>query len=160
MLISLDAKAQQSDFETKVATYLDSNGTMKQYEYAYDELLKMLSNQYPKTDSTADGWKYLEANKEDAIAAMKKEIVPIYQKNFDANEIKLMTQFYQSDTGKQLTNDRSQMNQLQKDELSSFYNSEIGKKIKEKQPVLSKAISAVSENWSRDLYETAVSLLK
>lgn len=160
MLISLDAKAQETDFRAEVAVYLDSNGTMKQYEFAYDELLKMLSNQYPKTDNTADGWKYLKGNKKDAIAAMKKELIPIYQQNFDASEIQLMTAFYQSDTGKQLTNDRSKMTEVQKEKLNSFYNSEIGKKIIKKQTVLTAAISTVSEGWSRDLYETAVSLLK
>ena len=160
MLISLDVKAQETDFSTEVAAYLNNNGTMKQYEYAYDELLKMLGKQFPKTDATAEGWKYLEGNKADAIADMKKELIPIYQKNFDAVEIQRMTAFYQSDTGKQLTNDRSQMTELQKRELNSFYNSEVGKKIIEKQPILSTAISAVSEGWSRDLYETAMSLLK
>lgn len=160
MLISLDVKAQETDYITEVAAYLDSNGTMKQYEFAYDELLKMLSNQYPTTVNTSDGWKYLKGNKKDAIEEMKKELIPIYQKNFDAVEIQQMTAFYQSDTGKQLINDRSIMTEVQKEKLNSFYNSEIGKKIIKKQQVLSEAISAVSEGWSRDLYETAVSLLK
>lgn len=158
--MSLSLKAQETDSSQEVATYLASNGTMQQYEYAYDELLKMLENQYPKSDSTTDGWTYLESNKEDAVADMKKGLIPIYQENFDATEIKNMTTFYQSDTGKQLTNDRSQMTSIQKEELNIFYGSELGKKIIEKQPALTLAISAVSESWSRDLYETAVSLLK
>ena len=153
-------QAQETDFSKEVANYLESNGTMNQYEFAYDELLKMLGNRYPKSDSTADGWKYLEANKEDAMAAMKKELIPIYQENFDAAEIKSMTSFYQSETGMQLTNDRSKMTAIQKDELNNFYGTELGKKIIEKQPVLTQAISVVSESWSRDLYETAVSLLR
>ncbi len=93
-------QAQETNFSKEVATYLDNNGTMNQYEYAYDELLKMLVNQYPKSDRTADGWKYLESNKEDAMTAMTKEFIPIYQENFDASEIKSMTTFYQSDTGR------------------------------------------------------------
>ena len=160
ILISWGVKAQETDFSTEVSSYLDSNGTMKQYQYAYDELLKMLAKQYPKSATTADGWAYLEGNKENAIAAMKQELIPIYQENFSASEIKLMTAFYQSDTGKQLIGDRSKMTDVQKEELNSFYGTVVGRKIIEKQPVLTQAISVVSESWSRDLYETAVSLLK
>jgi len=154
------AQAQETDFSNEVAVYLESNRTMKQYEFAYDELLKMLGNQYPKSDNNADGWKYLQGNKKEAMSAMKKELIPVYQENFNETEIKAMTAFYQSDTGKQLTDDPSKMTALQKEELNRFYNSELGKKIIEKQPVLREAISTVSESWSKDLYETAVSLLK
>lgn len=160
LTVSWNVSGQEADFTSEVATYLESNGTLDQYKFAYDELLKMLGKQYPKSESTAGGWEYLESNKEKAIAEMQKELVPIYQQNFERSEIKEMTAFYQSSAGKQLTTDRSQMTAEQKDELNTFYNTGLGKKIIEKQPVLSKAISAASESWSRDLYETALSLLK
>lgn len=152
--------AQETDFSAEVSTYLESNGTLNQYQFAYDELLKMLEQQYPKSESTANGWKYLENNKTVAIAEIQKELVPIYQQNFERSEIKQMTTFYQSATGKQLTSDRSLMTAEQKEGLNNFYNSELGKKIINKQPVLAQEVSAASESWSRDLYETALSLLK
>jgi hypothetical protein len=160
LLTSVHVSAQETEFSSEVETYLESNGTLNQYEYAYDELLKMLSGQYPKSKRTVQGWKYLEGNKKKAISEMQKGLVPIYQENFERSEIKLMNTFYQSEAGVQLTTDRSQMTSAQKEELNVFYNSELGKKIIEKQPVLAKAISTLSENWSRDLYETAISLLK
>ncbi|VAW09960.1 hypothetical protein MNBD_BACTEROID03-290, partial [hydrothermal vent metagenome] len=67
ILISLNAKAQEVDFTEEVSEYLDRNGTMNQYQYAYDELLKMLEKQYPKSDNTANGWEYLEDHREKAI---------------------------------------------------------------------------------------------
>lgn len=158
--ITWNVNAQESDFSSEVATYLESNGTLNQYGFAYDELLKMLGKQFPKSESTANGWQYLENNKEKAIVEMQKELVPIYQQNFERAEIKKMTTFYKSTTGKQLTADRSQMTATQKEELNTFYNTALGKKIIKKQPVLSKAISAASESWSSDLYETALGLLK
>ncbi len=160
LMISWNGNAQEADFSSEVANYLESNGTLTQYEFAYDELLKMLNKQYPKSESTANGWEYLEGNKEKAIAEIQKGLIPIYQQNFERLEIQKMTAFYQSPTGKQLTADRSQMTAVQKEELNTFYNSELGKKIIGKQAVLAKAVSAVSESWSRDLYETALSLLK
>lgn len=160
LTISFWANAQENDFSSEVATYLESNGTLDQYGFAYDELLKMLGKQYPKSESTANGWAYLENGKEKAIAKMEEQLVHIYEQNFNQSEIQKMTTFYQSPTGKQLTSDRSQMTDAQKEELNEFYNSELGKKIIEKQPVLTQSVSAASESWSRDLYETAVSLLK
>jgi len=160
LTISWQVNAQETDFANEVATYLESNGTLNQYEYAYDALLKMLVKQYPKSESTANGWKYLENNKKEAIAEIQMELVPIYQQHFERSEIKEMTAFYQSPTGKQLTLDRSQMTSIQKEELNTFYNSALGKKIIAKQPVLTQSIAETSERWSRDLYETAMSLLK
>lgn len=120
----------------------------------------MLGKQYPKSEKTANGWEYLENNKETAIADIKEGLVPIYQQNFKRDEIKKMLGFYQSTTGKQLVNDRSKMSESQKQELNRFYNTAVGEKIIEKQAVLRVEISKVSESWSRDLYETALSLLK
>jgi len=160
LAINWNVNAQETDFSSEVSDYLESNGSLIQYRSAYDELLKMLATQYPKSESTANGWDYLEHNKEKAIADIQKELVPIYQQNFERSEIEKMTAFYTSASGRQLTKDRSKMTPRQKEELNAFYNSELGKKIMSKQATLSKAVSAVSESWSRDLYETAVSLLK
>ncbi|MFK7811761.1 MAG: DUF2059 domain-containing protein [Maribacter sp.] len=160
LLISWSTNAQETDYFTEVTTYLESNGTSNQYASAYDELLKMLGRQFPKSESKENGWEYLDNNKEKAVSEMLTALVPIYQQNFERSEILAMTAFYQSSAGKQLTTDRSQMTDLQKTELNTFYNTTLGKKIIEKQPVLAKAISTASESWSRDLYETAMSLLK
>jgi len=159
-LLACSFQMNAQSIDANVSTYLDSNGTLSQYEYAYDQLLEMLSKQYPKSEATANGWEYLENNKADAIADIKKEIIPIYKNNFTSEEINEMTTFYQSDAGKQLKTDRTKLNQMQTDQINVFYNSVIGQKIIQKQEVLSKEISAVSESWSRDLYETALSLLK
>ena len=160
LVLSFFGNAQEKNSSAEVAMYLESNGSLNQYSFAYDELLKMLEKQYPKSESTVNGWSYLETNKEKAIADIRKELVDIYAQNFESSEIKRMTDFYLSPTGKQLTSDRSQMTAAQKEELNEFYNSELGKKIIGKQPVLTQSVSAASESWSRDLYETAVSLLK
>jgi len=159
-LMALFSSAQQSTDVALVETYLEANGSLGQYEFAYDQLLQMLSNQYPKSEANSQGWQYLQENKEKALADMKALLVPIYQNNFSQSDISEMTAFYQTETGKQLTEDRTKMTEVQKQELNSYYNTVVGRKIIEKQSHLSNLISTASENWSRDLYETAVSLLK
>ena len=159
-LFMISVNAQESKLDKDVATYLESNGSMLQYDYAYDQLLAMLEKQYPKSEKNKQGWQYLEGNKATAVAEMKTMLVPVYTKNFEHDAIKKMITFYQSEAGKQLINDRSKMTETQKQELNTFYNSEVGKVIIEKQTVLTQEIGKISEVWSRDLYETALSLLK
>lgn len=159
-MISLNIYAQESKLDKDVSTYLDSNGSMMQYDYAYKQLLQMMEKQYPKSEKNKEGWQYLEGNKKNAIAEMKEMLVPIYTTNFENKDIQKMIVFYQSESGKQLINDRSKMTDAQKQELNTFYNSEVGSIIIEKQTILTQEIGKISEEWSRDLYETALSLLK
>ncbi|MCP4975472.1 MAG: DUF2059 domain-containing protein [Maribacter sp.] len=159
LLIPVAFNAQESSYTKDISDYLDGNGTMLQYEYAYGELLKMLSNNFPQNENNAQGWEYLRANKEKALGEMKSLIIPIYKSNFTHNEIKEMSAFYSSEAGLQLISDRSKMTEAHKEVLNTFYNSATGQKIMSKQEVLTMEISKVSESWSRDLYETSISLL-
>ena len=154
------AFGQEGDYAKEVGIYLNRNHSLDQYGYAYEQLLTMLESQYPKSDANAEAWKYLETNKEKKLAEMKALLVPIYLSNFSQPEIQGMISFYESDTGKQLAVDRSKMTEPQKEELNVFYNSELGAKIIERQQFLTQEIGMVSESWSRDLYETAVTLLE
>ena len=136
-----------------------NNGTAKQYEYAYDELLKMLSDQFPETEENAKGWKYMNSSKDKHVSEMITLLAPVYEKNFTHDEIKSMNAFYLTDAGKQLVADGSKLSEAQKQRVNEFYASVTGKKIMEKQPILAAEIGKVSEGWSRDLYETALRML-
>lgn len=150
---------QEDQFTKDVSDYLDYNGTMSQYEFAYDQLLKMMGGNYPKNESNSQQWKFLEDNKDKAVNEMKSQLIEVYKKNFSHDEIKKMATYYQSESGRMLIKDRSKMTEKHKEELNTFYNSTVGQKIIGKQEVLTQEISVVSESWSRDLYETSVSLL-
>ena len=160
LLITITCCAQKTTFSEDVVTYIENNGTANQYNYAYDELLKMLANQFPETDSNAKGWEYMNSSKDKHVSEMIALLAPVYEKNFTHDEIKSMNAFYLTDAGKQLVTDGSNLSESQKKEVNDFYSSTTGKKIMEKQPVLAAEISKVSEDWSRGLYETALSMLK
>lgn len=160
LLLPLKISAQETEYTDEVKTYLLQNGTASQYEFAYDGLLKMLKKQYPETEATKKGWAYLKENKEKYVNEIITLLAPVYKAHFNKEEIKKMSNFYQSETGKQLVSDRSQMTEIQKAELNTYYNSTLGKKVIEKQGILSQEVSKISEDWSRQLYETAISLLK
>ncbi|MRI02267.1 DUF2059 domain-containing protein [Kriegella sp. EG-1] len=162
LLISCANKliAQDVKDDSLAATYLEINGSLHQYDYAYSQLLLMLNKKYPKTEENIQGWQFLNDNKDRAIVEMKSLLVPIYSSHFTVKDLEQMIDFYQTDTAKQLMLDRSKMSDMQKQELNSYYNTAVGRKIVEKQQLLAAEIAIASENWSRDLYETAVSLLK
>ncbi|MBD0850740.1 DUF2059 domain-containing protein [Maribacter arenosus] len=160
LLTPLVCMAQESNFSKDIKDYLEHNGTMRQYEYAYDQLMIMMEGNYPKSEDNKQGWTYLEENRGKALEEMKSLMVPIYQENFTHEEIKQMGAFYKTEAGVLLITDRSKMTDIHKEELNTFYNSVVGQKIISKKEVLISEISKVSESWSRQLYETSLRLLQ
>lgn len=160
VVLSTPLSAQENTASENALAYLKNNGTAKQYEFAYEQLLKMLGTQYPETEANQRGWQYLNTHKDKFVMEIMVQLAPVYEKNFTVAEIKVMNTFYQSEAGQQLLRDRTQMTEKQRQALNDFYGSTVGEKIIEKQPVLTKEISEISEGWSRDLYQTALSLVK
>lgn len=159
-LATIPLLAQDSNLIPKVSSYLESNGTMKQYKNAYRELLNLMEEQFPKSDRNSNGWLYLERNETKALTEINDLLVPIYIKHFNEQDIDKMQAFYASNSGQQLVKDRTKLTDTQRKEVDTFYGSKIGLKIKTKQQILSEEIAGVSEYWSKDLYQTAVLLLK
>lgn len=160
LFFSLTLFSQDVELIPKVSKYLESNGTMKQYKEAYRELLNLMERQFPKSNRNSNGWLYLERNETKALAEIRDMIIPIYIKHFDEADVDDMQAFYTSDAGIQLVKDRTKLTAAQQESVNDFYDSKVGHKIKEKQQLLSVEIAGVSEYWSKDLYQTAVLLLK
>lgn len=150
----------KEEANTLISAYLVNNGTMKQYADAYDNLLDLMSKQYPKSDRNGNGWLYLEKNKKKALMEIKDLLMPIYLSHFSLDEIGQLNAFYKSKTGQQLILDKDKMNEIQQEEYASFFSSPVGQKVVAKREVLYSEIAAASEYWSSDLYQTATLLLK
>lgn len=160
LLLGTKISAQDSNLINKARNYLELNGTLKQYDAAYDQLLALMAKQFPKSDKNSNGWVYLEKNKTKALVEIQDLLVPVYLDHFSEAELGAMSAFYQSDAGKQLVLDQTKLNEDQQKAVMYFFNSDVGEAIKTKQSGLTAEISAVSELWSKDLYQTAVLLLK
>ena len=160
LLFSVNSFTQDAQMISKVSNYLESNGTVLQYKNAYQEFLNLMEKQFPKSDSNGEGWQYLEQNKEKALEEIRDLLIPVYIKHFNTDDIDKMSTFYATNAGKQLVANKSNLTNNQSIQISDFFNSEVGLKLREKQQVLSTEIASVSEYWSKDLYQTAVLLLK
>ena len=154
------SQAQNRELVDLVNSYLKANGTMNQYSDAYNELLNLMERQYPKSDKNSNGWLYLERNKTKALYEIRDLLTAVYLDNFTKDELTAMNAFYQSDTGKQMVQDKDSLSEAQKEEVEGFFNSKAGLSLKNKQVALTEEIQGVSEIWSRDLYQTATLLLK
>lgn len=159
LMVPLGIMAQETEFSKDVKDHLESNGMMKQYEYAYGQLMQMMESRYPKSDGNLKGWTYLEEHEVKAMEDIKNRLVSIYKAHFSHGEIKQIAAFYKTEAGVLLNTDRSKMTQAHKDELNSFYNTIVGQKIINDREALTKEISAASENWSRELYGISMGLL-
>ncbi|NKI33167.1 DUF2059 domain-containing protein [Croceivirga thetidis] len=160
LLAGIHLQAQSPELVDLVNSYLDANGSTKQYSDAYDELLNLMERQFPKSDKNSNGWLYLERNKTKAIFEIKDMLTAVYLDNFSEKELRGMSNFYASETGKQLVTDKDKLSESQKAEIKDFYDSDVGLSLTSKQMALTEEIQAVSELWSRDLYQTASLLLK
>ncbi|NJB37312.1 DUF2059 domain-containing protein [Croceivirga sp. JEA036] len=153
-------RAQENKVVTQVGTYLEANGTMRQYADAYQQLLILMEKQYPKTEANKNGWTFLERNEPKALMEIKDLLAPIYIQHFTEEELNQMFSFYTSDTGKQLVANKEELTEDQRNTVQDFFYSPVGQKLNEKKAALTKEIAAVSEYWSKDLYQTAVLLLQ
>ncbi|MHB9141752.1 MAG: DUF2059 domain-containing protein [Paludibacter sp.] len=95
-------QAQQTDSEKDILKLMELNGSAASYDLAFDQIVaqfKMMKPNVPQL--TWNMAKHDVFDKE--IVELKKQLVPVYQKNFSPAEIKQLIEFYQSPLGKKLT---------------------------------------------------------
>lgn len=152
--------SQQKSYHEDVVRYLEINGTAQQYGGAVDQMFVMLKQQYMNNNVPEKVWEELINEKANALTDVKSLLVSAYRSNFSHESIKELISFYESDTGKQVVADITQLTDVQKIELNSFYNTEVGKKVQRQSESLKMMVSEVSELWSRDLYKQTVEKLE
>ena len=158
LLICFSVSAQETSFQQKIVNYLNINGTQAQYSAAYDEMFVVLPNQFDGSIPT-EVLEELKKGKKESVEKVVAMLASAYRKHFKEDEITDMLNFYKTDAGKQMVHDPYALTQDQRAEINSFFGTEVGQKISEKQQVLSRDISEISEFWSRDLFAETVELL-
>lgn len=102
LLASLLATAQTSDFEKDIEKLLSVNGSSAAYDLAFDQMVAQFKMM--KTEAPDEVWKQVRTEVFDKeIAALTKQLIPIYKKHFTHEDIKGMIAFYESPLGKKMT---------------------------------------------------------
>jgi len=102
LLASFLTRAQTSEFEKDIETFLSINGSSATYDLAFDQMVtqfKMI-----RADAPEEIWKEVRTQIFDKeISELNKMLIPIYMKHFTHSEIKELIEFYHSPIGKKVT---------------------------------------------------------
>ncbi len=160
LTICFSVTTYAQSFQEDIIKYLSINGTVQQYEKAYDEMFLVLRQQYQNVSVPEEVWTDLQSSKEKQVNYLIALLASTYRSHFTKEDIKTMLAFYESEAGKQLVEDYTKLTPEQNAAFSAFNTSEAGKKLEMVRPELAKDISETSEYWSRDLFKNTMQALK
>ena len=144
--------AQERNFTESINHYININGTSQQYDDAIDQLFVMLKQQYQAKEVPETVWNELKQEKPRALNQIKVMLASAYRSHFEHDDIKELIKFYESSAGRQYKVDPVQLTQEQKDQITFFYDSYTGIKLKNQSRSLNEMVSQISESWSSQLY--------
>lgn len=150
----------QDSYQESIAEYLTVNGTTQKYEGEYKKMVALLKKHFSKSDISEATWTSLQSDKSESLMDIQRKLAVTYKNHFSERDIKKMVAFYKTDAGKQLAMNPAQITSEQNQVIIDYNESSIGKKIAKKEQDLTKDISVISSNWSRDLYMQKVNALK
>jgi len=150
--------AQTSTYREDVLKCIKSNGTINYYEDVIDQMYQMLEKQFDSENVSEAVWEEVKSGKTGAMAKLGQLIVSAYEGHFTHKDVKNMNALYATQAG---------MNMFKIDAitvedkvvLDKFYKSETGQKIINSQKSMNASMSKISELWSSELYQGAISFL-
>jgi hypothetical protein len=101
--MSVQTFAQNPDeFEKDILKYLEINGTKESMPIVIDQLFSQVKSMYPTVPDAY--WTEVKAElSKNGMDDLFKEMIPVYKKHFTHQEIKDIINFYESPTGKKLS---------------------------------------------------------
>ena len=149
----------QNEFQQEVISYLTVNGTVKQYNTVYDDMIDVLKKQFANANVPQTEWDALREDKPKAVGQLVRMMSSAYRNHFSQNDITEMTKFFGSPAGVQMRINPDDLDADQRQVVGKFYSSAVSNKINEVKVELTTDVSQVSEFWSRDLFNGAMNNL-
>jgi hypothetical protein len=124
LLLSINCvKAQTSDFDKDLEKFLQISGSTSTYNMIYDQMKTQLKMMKPGVPDSL--WVNLKTEVFDnEVKELTKQLVPLYKKHFTHKDVK---------------------------EMISFYESQVGKKLATKTPVLTGEAMQIGQTWGVNL---------
>lgn len=117
------AKAQTSDYDKDLERYLKLSNATATYDMVYEQLITQLKQMKPGVSDSV--WVNLKKEVFDKeVMELTKQLVPLYKKHFTHEDV---------------------------NELISFYESPIGKKLATKTPILGREAMQLGQTWGMNL---------
>jgi len=152
--------SQVDDYQQDIINYLNVNGTKQQYSSAYDNMFDVLRKQIVKKEIPTEYWeKFTTEGKEESLDELISFLSFAYRKHFTQAEINEMKAFYVTDAAQKMITHSPNLSEEDNKVIEDYFNSDISKKVESKRAELTKDISEISSEWSRDLFGKKMSML-
>lgn len=158
-IICFSVQGQVDSFQNSTLEYLNSIGTDLQFAETYDDLFDALQKQFTVPEVTETVWSELKEGKSESVQEALVSLTSVYRKYFTEAEIRDMAKFYKTEVAQKMILNSSDLLDNEKDQIETFYNSDLGKKIAAKNDALTLDIADVTRAWSDDLFAVNMSNL-
>jgi len=159
LTICFSTSAQVDDFQENIIECLQLNGTKAIYEKEYDNTLQLLYKQFKSANAPESFWDELRSDKAEKVDGLIPNLAFAYRKHFSKDDINGMIDFYKTETANLWLETPSQLTEDQQNEVDSFLNSVIGKRMISKENSLMKDMDEIASHWKRDLFAEKMSTL-
>lgn len=151
LLICFSATSQVDDFQKEIIDLLNINGTRVNYGVAYYEVFPLLQRNFKDKEIPEEAWSKLQEGEEAQVDKAISQLSFAYRKHFSREDIKIMTEFYMTDTAQKFISDET-LTENESKEIDEFLDSDVGKRMKKNQKELNKDLSKMKDDWSRELF--------
>jgi len=122
-MIGAQGIAQDEQFTEDVRSLMQVNGSLEMFEMTSDQLIQQFQTQNANVPDSA--WTSIKDDIiQPAFEDLKEQMIPVYKKHFTHQQIK---------------------------DLIDLYNTETGKMLVEKQPLIQQEVMPVSREWGMQL---------
>lgn len=150
-LICFSTVAQQDAFQEQIIMYLDETGNRAQYSEIYDGVFVVLQKNF-KEEVPEEVWVDISGDKETRLDALRETLAGTYRNYFSEAEIAAINEFYTSPAARQMDANSSALTEKQEEEVATFNNSELGKKMVLKRTTLSEDAKLLAEDWRKTIF--------
>ncbi len=159
LTICFSTYAQVDDFQEMIIECLQLNGTNMVYEQEYDNTLHLLYKQFKTANAPESFWNDLRSDKTEKVGKLIPYLAFAYRKHFSKNDIAEMIEFYRTETSQIWLESPNMLTEDQQNEVNSFFESEVGQRIKSKESFLKEDMDEIASHWKRELFAEKMSVL-
>ena len=158
-LICFSVVAQVDAFQQDIIEYLNVKGTYQEYTDAYVGVFDAVKKNFRSSNVPENEWEEMRSDKDKSMEDLIFYMSFAYRKHFTQSEINTMINFYNTEAAQRMITEDGTLSDKDNDEISAFFESELGKKITRKQPELTIDIKEISTQWKSDLFVEKMSFL-
>ncbi|UTW62758.1 DUF2059 domain-containing protein [bacterium SCSIO 12741] len=132
LFVSLASFGQSDSYVKKLNKYFELNGTEETFETVVEQMMEQMKS--TRTDVPAEIWdEFSQEMQKTSLKDLTKMLAPVYYKHLTEADL---------------------------DKLNAFYQSDVGKKLAEKTPIITQESMAIGQQWGLQIAEKVIKELE